>query len=54
MIPVTFWIVADPPVFYSAVFLTPSILFSILDFISHSNFEILQHPGWEVPNIGWL
>ena len=49
-----FWIVADPLEFDSAVFLAPLVLFSILVFVSHYKFWLLQNLGWEVPGLGWL
>ena len=44
----------EPLAFSGRVFFTPPILFSILGFISHSTFWIFQHPGYKVPDVGWL
>ena len=49
-----FWLVVDPLTFASVVILAPPVLFSILVFVSHSNFWIFQHPGLEVPDTGWI
>ena len=43
-LPVLFWIVENPLAFASAVLLTPPILFSVIVFISRSNFWLFQHP----------
>ena len=45
-LPVFFWIVVEPLAFSRVVFLTPTILFSILGFISHSTFWLFCHTGW--------
>ena len=53
-LPVIFWHVVDPLAFYRTVFLTPQIFLSILGFISHSTFWLLQNPVWEVLDVGWI
>ena len=53
-LPVVFCIVGGALEFASVVFLVPPLLFSILVFVSHSTFCLIQHPGWDIHDVGWI
>ena len=53
-LPMIFWLVMEPLAYIDAVILAPSILFIVVDILSHAPFWIFHNPGWEIPAVGWF